>query len=97
MPKRKGVKNKMAETRSNKKTLVGKVVSSGKMAKTVLVSIERLTKDPLYGKYVKKRVKYAAHDEANECKSGDKVKITETRPISRTKRWSVTEVVEKAK
>ncbi|MBI5827196.1 MAG: 30S ribosomal protein S17 [Deltaproteobacteria bacterium] len=87
----------MEETRTQKKTLVGNVLSSGKMAKTIVVSIERLTKHPFYGKYVKRRVKYKAHDEKNECKAGDKVMIVETRPISSTKRWRVKEILEKAK
>ncbi len=87
----------MEETRTQKKTLVGNVLSSGKMAKTVVVSIERLTKHPFYGKYVKRRVKYKAHDEKNECNAGDKVMIVETRPLSSTKRWRVKEILEKAK
>lgn len=87
----------MEETRTRKKTLVGNVLSSGKMAKTIVVSIERLTKHPFYGKYVKRRVKYKAHDEKSECKAGDKVMIVETRPISSTKRWRVKEILEKAK
>lgn len=87
----------MEETRTQKKTLVGNVLSSGKMAKTVVVSIERLTKHPFYGKYVKRRVKYKAHDEKSECNAGDKVLIVETRPFSSTKRWRVKEILEKAK
>lgn len=81
---------------AKRKTLVGSV-TGGKMAKTVVVSVERLTKHPLYGKYVKKRVKYMVHDEKNECAPGDKVLIIETRPLSRTKRWRVKEILEKAK
>jgi len=65
--------------------------------KTVVVSVERLTKHPLYGKYMKRRVKYSAHDEKNECGLGDRVVIVETRPLSKTKRWRVEEVLEKAK
>ncbi len=87
----------MAEAKSQKKTLVGNVLSSGKMDKTVVVSIERLTKHPFYGKYIKKRVKYPAHDDGNKCGVGDKVMIVETRPLSKTKRWRVTEILEKAK
>lgn len=89
---------KMAEeAKKNKKTLIGSVLSGGKMAKTVIVSIERLTKHPFYGKYVKRRVKYPVHDEKSECGIGDKVKIVETRPLSKTKRWRVEEILEKAK
>ncbi|MBI5970310.1 MAG: 30S ribosomal protein S17 [Deltaproteobacteria bacterium] len=80
----------------NRKTLTGSVVRSGGTGKTVVVSIERLTKHPFYGKYVKRRVRYAVHDEKGECKAGDKVTIIETRPISKTKRWRVIEVVERA-
>ncbi|TAN62439.1 30S ribosomal protein S17 [bacterium] len=67
------------------------------MDKTVVVAVESLTKHPLYGKYVKKRVKYMAHDEKNECGAGDKVLISETRPMSKLKRWRVKEIMEKAK
>jgi len=87
----------MSGERPVKKTLVGRVTRDSGMDKTVQVSIERLTRHPLYGKYVKKRVKYLVHDAANECGAGDKVKIIETRPISRRKRWRVMEVMEKAK
>lgn len=87
----------MAEVKSHKKTLVGNVFSSGKMDKTVVVSIERLTKHPFYGKYIKKRVKYSAHDDKNQCGVGDKVMIVESRPLSKTKRWRVKEILEKAK
>jgi small subunit ribosomal protein S17 len=81
----------------HRKTLVGNVMTSGKMDKTVVVSIERLAKHPFYGKYVKRRVKYTAHDEKNECGAGDKVVIVETRPLSKSKRWRVKEILEKAK
>jgi small subunit ribosomal protein S17 len=67
------------------------------MDKTVVVAVESLTKHPLYGKYVKKRVKYMVHDEKNECGAGDKVLISETRPVSKLKRWRVKEIMEKAK
>ena len=87
----------MAEARTERKTLIGSVLSGGKMNQTIVVSIERLSKHPFYGKYVKRRVKYKAHDEKNECVAGDKVLIVETRPISKTKRWSVKEILEKAK
>lgn len=86
----------MAGTGSNRKTLIGNVLA-GKMEKTAVVAVERLTKHPLYGKYVKKRVKYKADDPGNECRPGDKVSIVETRPLSKTKRWRVKEILEKAK
>lgn len=85
-----------SETNSKRKTLVGHILAS-KMDKTVVVAVESLTKHPLYGKYVKKRVKYMAHDEKNECGAGDKVLISETRPMSKLKRWRVKEIMEKAK
>ncbi|MBI4950178.1 MAG: 30S ribosomal protein S17 [Deltaproteobacteria bacterium] len=87
----------MTEARTERKTLIGSVLSGGKMNQTIVVAIERLSKHPFYGKYVKRRVKYKAHDEKNECAAGDKVLIVETRPISKTKRWSVKEILEKAK
>ncbi|WP_022855889.1 MULTISPECIES: 30S ribosomal protein S17 [Thermodesulfobacterium] len=81
---------------SGKKSFIGTVVSD-KMDKTVVVMVETLVKHPLYGKYIKRRKKYMAHDENNECKIGDKVLIEETRPLSRRKRWRVREIIEKAK
>ncbi len=87
----------MTESKTNRKTLIGNVLSSGKMQKTVIVAIERLTKHPFYGKYVKRRVKYAVHDEQALCSAGDKVKIVETPPVSRSKRWRLQEILEKAK
>lgn len=84
----------MAE-RALRKTRIGKVVSD-KMDKTIVVAIETSVKHPLYGKIVKRTYKLKAHDENNECKLGDKVKVMETRPISREKRWRLVEVVEKA-
>lgn len=78
-----------------KKTKMGIVVSD-KMDKTVVVSVERLVKHPLYGKYIKRRVKFMAHDEKNNCKTGDKVLIVESSPISRKKVWMVKQVLEKA-
>lgn len=78
-----------------KRTLVGKVVSD-KMDKTVTVLVERRVKHPLYGKIVVKSNKYHAHDETNQVKEGDTVEITEGRPISKTKAWSVTRVVQTA-
>ena len=77
-------------------TLVGKVVSD-KRAKTITVLIERRTKHALYGKIVARTSKYHAHDENNECKLGDVVEISESRPISKTKAWMMTRLVEKAR
>ncbi len=82
--------------RNLRKTRIGKVVSD-KMDKTITVAIEDHVKHPLYGKIVKKTVKFKAHDEKNECGIGDTVKIMETRPISRDKRWRLVEIIEKAK
>jgi len=78
-----------------RKTQVGTVVSD-KMDKTVTVLVERLTKHPVYKKYIRKRAKFKAHDENNACRLGDKVLIVETRPLSKEKRWRVREVIEKA-
>lgn len=78
-----------------KRQLVGTVVSDG-MDKTVVVLVERLVKHRLYKKYIRRRTKFAVHDEKNTCRQGDKVLISESRPISRTKRWRVSEIVEKA-
>lgn len=79
----------------NKRQIVGTVVSD-KMEKSVTVQVERLVKHKLYKKYIRRRAKFAAHDENNTCKVGDKVVITESRPISRTKRWRISRIVEKA-
>lgn len=79
-----------------KKTLIGSVLKS-KMDKTVVVSVERLKKHPLYGKYIKRRVKYMVHDEKNDCREGDRVLIIETRPMSKLKAWRVGEILERAK
>jgi small subunit ribosomal protein S17 len=73
------------------------VVSSNKMDKTITVVVERKVKHPIYGKFVKKSTKFHAHDEKNECSIGDTVKIMESRPLSKTKRWRLVEVVEKVK
>lgn len=81
--------------RGLKKTRIGTVISD-KMDKTVVVSVERIVKHPIYGKYVKKQAKYMAHDEKDECKAGDRVKIIEIRPLSKLKRWRVSQVLEKA-
>ncbi len=82
--------------RSLRKTRVGKVVSD-KMDKTVVVAIVDSVQHPLYKKIIKRTVKMKAHDENNECKIGDRVQIMETRPLSKDKRWRVTEIIEKAK
>jgi small subunit ribosomal protein S17 len=82
--------------RNLRKMRVG-VVSSNKMDKTITVNVERKVKHPLYGKFLKKTTKFHAHDEKNECSIGDTVKIMETRPMSKTKRWRLVEVVEKVK
>jgi small subunit ribosomal protein S17 len=87
---------KMSEERNLRKTRVG-VVISNKMEKTITVTVERKVKHPIYGKFVKKTTKFHAHDEKNECSIGDTVKIMETRPLSKTKRWRLVEVVEKVK
>jgi small subunit ribosomal protein S17 len=81
---------------ATKATVTGVVVSD-KMDKTVKVAIERQIRDPLYGKAQRRTSTFLAHDEKNEAKTGDKVAITETRPLSRRKRWTVTSIVEKAK
>ncbi len=75
--------------------MIGTVVSD-KMDKTIVVLVERLVKHRLYLKYIRRRAKFAAHDEGNNCRIGDKVMITESRPLSKTKRWRVSEIVEKA-
>ena len=82
--------------RNLRKVRVG-VVSSYKMDKTITVEVDRKIKHPLYGKFLKKTTKFHAHDEKNECSIGDTVKIAETRPLSKTKRWRLVEVVEKVK
>jgi small subunit ribosomal protein S17 len=95
------IKQYMMETtnkivRNLRKTRVG-VVSSNKMDKTITVKVERKIKHPLYGKFLKKTTSFHAHDEKNECSIGDIVKIMESRPLSKTKRWILVEVVEKVK
>jgi len=85
----------MSETSSSKRTLVGRVVSD-KMEKTVTVLIERKVKHPMYGKVMVRSKKYHAHNDGNAAKAGDLVEIVETRPVSRTKSWAVTTVLEKA-
>ncbi len=80
--------------RKIRKTKTG-VVSSDKMEKTITVAVERKVKHPIYGKFVKKTTKFHAHDEKNEAKPGDVVRIMETRPLSKTKRWRLVEILEK--
>lgn len=82
--------------RNMRKTQVGKVVSD-KMDKTIVVAVEDSVKHPLYNKIVKRTVKLKAHDENNECAVGDRVRVMETRPLSKDKRWRLVEIVEKAK
>lgn len=86
----------MKTQRGLRKVRIGKVVSN-KMDKTITVAVERRFKHPVYGKFVKKTVKFKAHDENNTCSEGDIVKIMETRPLSKSKRWRLVEVVEKVK
>lgn len=82
--------------RNLRKERVGLVVSD-KMDKTIVVQVERRMKHPMYGKYVKKSSKFAAHDENNDCNMGDTVRIMETRPLSKSKCWRLVEIVERAK
>ncbi len=84
------------EIRNLRKVRVGKVVSD-KMDKSIVVSVERKVKHPMYGKFVKKTSRFMAHDENNECGIGDTVRIMETRPLSKSKRWRLVEIIEKAK
>jgi small subunit ribosomal protein S17 len=86
----------MSEERALRKTRVGKVVSD-KMDKTIVVAIQTSYKHPLYGKTMKRTFKLKAHDENNECQIGDTVKVMETRPLSKDKRWRLVEIVEKVK
>ena len=82
--------------RALRKQRIG-VVSSNKMDKSITVLVERKLRHPIYGKFVKKSKKFVAHDEKNECNEGDKVKIMETRPLSKRKRWRLVEILERAK
>ncbi len=84
------------ENRNLRKTKVGEVISN-KMEKSIVVAIERQVAHPIYKKYFKKTTKLMAHDEKNECKIGDVVKIEETRPLSKRKNWRLVEIVKKAK
>ena len=84
------------ETRNLRKERIG-TVTSNKMDKSIVVSVERKVKHAKYGKFIKRTTKFAAHDEKNECNIGDTVKIMETKPLSKTKRWRLVEVIEKVK
>jgi small subunit ribosomal protein S17 len=86
----------MTIERKSRKTRIG-VVSSNKMTKTITVSVERKVKHPMYGKFIKKSSSFHAHDESNTAGIGDVVRIMETRPLSKTKRWRLVEIIEKAK
>jgi len=89
----------MAETtttRNLRKERIG-TVTSNKMDKTITVAVERKVKHPIYGKFIKKTTRFHAHDEKNEASVGDVVRISETRPLSKTKRWRLVEIVEKVK
>jgi small subunit ribosomal protein S17 len=81
--------------RGKRRQVIGAIVSN-KMDKTVIVLVERMVKHPLYHKFIRRRAKFAAHDESNTCHIGDIVRITESRPISKTKKWRVSEIIEKA-
>lgn len=83
------------KTQGKKRQMVGTVMSN-KMDKTVIVLVERLVKHRLYKKYIRRRARFAAHDTENACNIGDKVMITESRPLSRTKKWRVSSIIEKA-
>ena len=82
--------------RSLRKERVG-VVTSNKMEKSIVVAVQRKVKHPVYGKFLSRTTKFVAHDEKNECSEGDTVKIMETRPLSKSKRWRLVEIVEKVK
>lgn len=84
------------EERSLRKTKIG-LVTSNKMTKSIVVSVERKEKHPIYGKFINKTKKFMAHDDANTCGIGDKVLIMETRPLSKNKKWRLVEILEKAK
>ena len=86
----------MSERTTSRKTRVGRVISD-KMDKTIVVAIEDRVAHPLYKKIIKRTYKLKAHDEKNECRIGDRVKVMETRPLSKDKRWRVVEIIEKAK
>lgn len=86
----------MSIERKIRKSRIG-LVTSDKMDKTITVAVERKVKHPIYGKFLKKTTKFHAHDENNQCGTGDTVRIMETRPLSKTKRWRLVEIIEKAK
>ncbi len=86
----------MEEKRNLRKERIG-IVTSDKMEKSIVVSVERRVKHPKYGKFVKKTTKFVAHDEKNDCHIGDTVRIMETRPLSKSKNWRLVEVLERAK
>jgi len=88
--------NIMDETRNRRKSFVG-TVESNKMDKTIVVKVERLVKHEKYGKYIKRSGKLTAHDPENTCNIGDKVSVVSTRPLSKSKRWRLVEVLERAK
>ncbi len=85
----------MSEKKATRKTRQGAVISN-KMDKSVVVMVERLVRHKLYGKYIRRHIKYMAHDPKNECRIGDIVKIEECRPLSKTKRWRVRSIIERA-
>lgn len=89
------IKN-IEEVNANRKQRIGVVVSD-KMDKTITVLVERRLRHPIYGKFVRKTKKFMAHDEQNSCKEGDKVRIIESRPLSKLKRWELVEILERAK
>jgi len=84
------------EVRGNRRTISGVVVSN-KMDKTIVVRVERLVKHSVFHKYIRQFAKYKAHDEANECRAGDRVVIVESRPLSKDKRWRMRSILERAK
>ena len=85
----------MSEEKNNRRTIVGRVVSD-KMDKTVSVAVERMIKHPMYGKYIRRTSKVLAHDADNACREGDRVAISEVRPLSKNKSWAVVDVIERA-
>lgn len=84
----------MIKQRGNRKSRIG-IVTSDKMDKTIVVKVEQIVKHPVYKKYIKRNVKFKAHDGENACSTGDKVLIVETRPLSKEKRWQVREILDK--
>jgi small subunit ribosomal protein S17 len=86
----------MSEARALRKEKTG-IVTSNKMQHSIVVLVERKVKHPIYGKFINKSVKFMAHDQGNTCGIGDKVRISETRPLSKNKRWRLVEIIEKAK